>query len=88
MNPAALLAQFPGSIIGLVISVFLARNLGAVAFGKKSFAFTAIFAVSSSSDIARCRSEKLREINHKQVNTGITFYAYVHYWNCDTQRDI
>jgi len=49
-NAAALLAQVVVSIKGLAISVFLARNLGDVVFGKKSFAlaFTAIFAVSSS----------------------------------------
>ena len=46
-NTAALLAQFVVSIIALVLSVFIARNLGAVVFGKYSFAFTAIFAVFS-----------------------------------------
>ena len=47
-NTTALLAQVAGLIIGLVISIFIARNLAAVVFGKYSFAFTAIFAVSSS----------------------------------------
>ena len=63
-NAVALFTQFVVAIKGLVLSVFFARNLGAVVFGKNSFAFTAIFAVSSSSDIARCRSEKLRGLNH------------------------
>ena len=56
-----MLAQFAGSIIGLALSIFFARSLGAVVFGKKSFAlaFTAIFAVSSSSDIARSGSREV-----------------------------
>jgi len=49
-NTAALFAaQFVVSILGLVLSIFIARNLGDVIFGKYSFAlaFTAIFAVFS-----------------------------------------
>ncbi|MCK4736157.1 MAG: flippase, partial [Methanophagales archaeon] len=49
-NTAALFAaQFVVSILGLVLSIFIARSLGAVIFGKYSFAlaFTAIFAVFS-----------------------------------------
>ena len=49
-NTAALFAaQVVVSILGLVLSIFIARNLGAVVFGKYSFAlaFTAIFAVFS-----------------------------------------
>jgi len=53
-NTAALLAaQFVVSILSLVLSLFFARNLGDVIFDKYSFAFTAIFAVSSSSNITR-----------------------------------
>jgi len=42
-------AQFVVSILGLVLSVFIARSLGDVIFGKYSFAlaFTAIFAIFS-----------------------------------------
>ena len=49
-NTAALFAaHFVVSILGLVLSIFIARNLGDVIFGKYSFAlaFTAIFAVFS-----------------------------------------
>lgn len=42
-----MLAQFVVAIKGLALSIFIARNLGAVVFGKYSFAFTAIFAVFS-----------------------------------------
>ena len=47
-NTAALFAaQVVVSIISLALSIFFARNLGAVVFGKYLFAFTAIFAVFS-----------------------------------------
>jgi len=49
-NTAALFAaHYLVSILGLVLSIFIARNLGDVIFGKYSFAFafTAIFAVFS-----------------------------------------
>ena len=49
-NTAALFAaQFVVAILGLVLSIFIARSLGDVIFGKYSFAlaFTAIFAIFS-----------------------------------------
>jgi len=49
-NTAALFAaQFIASILGLVLTIFIARSLGDVIFGKYSFAlaFTALFAVFS-----------------------------------------
>ena len=49
-NTTALFAaQFVVSILSLVLSIFIARSLGDVTFGKYSFAlaFTAIFAVFS-----------------------------------------
>jgi len=49
-NTAALFAaQFVVSILGLVLTIFIARSLGDVIFGKYSFAlaFTALFAVFS-----------------------------------------
>ena len=65
-NAAALLVQVVGSIICLVVSIFIARNLGAVVSGKNSFAlaFVAIFAVFSgwgyntlrNGEVARAKS--------------------------------
>ncbi|MCK4736429.1 MAG: flippase [Methanophagales archaeon] len=49
-NTAALFAaQFVGAILSLVLTIYIARSLGDVIFGKYSFAlaFTAIFAVFS-----------------------------------------
>ena len=48
-NTALFTAHFVVSILGLILSIFIARNLGDVIFGKYSFAlaFTAIFAVFS-----------------------------------------
>ncbi len=61
-NTAALFtAQFVVLILALVLSIFSARNLGAVVSCKYSFAlaFTAIFAVSSSSDTASYESREV-----------------------------
>jgi len=69
-----LFAQFAGSIKGLVISIFIARNLGAVGFGKNSFAlaFTAIFAIASGwgyntlriIEVARDKSQASENLNN------------------------
>ena len=61
-NTAALFAaQVVVAILGLVLSIFIARNLGDVVFGKYSFAlaFTAIFAVFS--DLG-CNTLLIREV--------------------------
>jgi len=67
-------AQVVVSILGLVISVFIARNLGAVVFGKNSFAlaFTAVFAVYSDLgystlliiEVARDKSQASKNLNN------------------------
>ena len=74
-NTAALFAaQFIVSILGLVLSIFIARSLGAVIFGKYSFAlaFTAIFAVFSDlgyntlliREVARDKSQASKYLNN------------------------
>ena len=74
-NTAALFAaQFVVSILGLVLSIFIARNLGDVIFGKYSFAlaFTAIFAVFSDlgyntlliREVARDKSQVSKYLNN------------------------
>ena len=74
-NTAALFAaQFVVSILSLVLSIFIARSLGAVIFGKYSFAlaFTAIFAVFSDlgyntlliREVARDKSQASKYLNN------------------------
>ena len=74
-NTAALFAaQFVVAILSLALSIFIARSLGAVIFGKYSFAlaFTAIFAVFSDlgyntlliRDIARDKSQASKYLNN------------------------
>ncbi|NQE44419.1 putative flippase AglR, partial [ANME-1 cluster archaeon GoMg2] len=74
-NTAALFAaQVVVSILGLVLSIFIARNLGDVVFGKYSFAlaFTAIFAVFSDlgyntlliREVARDKSQASKYLNN------------------------
>jgi O-antigen/teichoic acid export membrane protein len=74
-NTAALFAaQFVVSILGLVLSIFIARNLGDVIFGKYSFAlaFTALFAVFSDlgyntlliREVARDQSQASKYMNN------------------------
>ena len=74
-NTAALFAaQFVVSILGLVLSIFIARNLGDVIFGKYSFAlaFVAIFAVFSDlgyntlliREVARDKSQASKYLNN------------------------
>ena len=74
-NTAALFAaQFVVSILGLALSIFIARSLGAVIFGKYSFAlaFTAIFVVFSDlgyntlliREVARDKSQASKYLNN------------------------
>ena len=74
-NTAALFAaQFVTAILGLVLSIFIARCLGDVIFGKYSFAlaFVAIFAVFSDlgyntlliREIARDKSQASKYLNN------------------------
>ena len=74
-NTAALFAaQFVVSILGLVLSIFIARSLGPVIFGEYSFAlaFTAIFAVFSDlgyntlliREVARDKSQASKYLNN------------------------
>ena len=74
-NTAALFAaQFVVSILGLVLSIFIARSLGDVIFGKYSFAlaFTAIFAVFSdlgyntllTREVVRDKSQASKSLNN------------------------
>jgi O-antigen/teichoic acid export membrane protein len=74
-NTAALFAaQFVVAILGLVLSIFIARNLGDVIFGKYSFAlaFVAIFAVFSDlgyntlliREVARDKSQASKYLNN------------------------
>ena len=71
---ALLVAQFVTAISGLVLSIFIARNLGDAIFGKYSFAlaFVAIFAVFSDlgyntliiREVARDRSKASKYLNN------------------------
>jgi len=74
-NTAALFAaQFVGTILSLVLTIYIARSLGDVIFGKYSFAlaFTAIFAVFSDlgyntlliRDVARDKSQAGKYLNN------------------------
>lgn len=74
-NTASLFAaQFVVAILGLVLSIFIARSLGDVIFGKYSFAlaFTAIFAVFSDlgyntlliREVARDKSQAGKYLNN------------------------
>jgi len=74
-NTAALFAaQFVVAILGLVLSIFIARSLGDVIFCKYSFAlaFTAIFAVFSDlgyntlliREVARDKSQASKYLNN------------------------
>ncbi|KAF5417598.1 MAG: putative flippase AglR [Candidatus Methanophagaceae archaeon] len=74
-NTAALFAaQVVVSILGLVLSIFIARSLGDVIFGKYSFAlaFTAIFSVFSDlgygtlliREVARDKSQASKYLNN------------------------
>jgi len=74
-NTAALFAaQFVVAILSLVLTVFIARSLGDVIFGKFSFAlaFTAIFAVFSDlgyntlliREVARDKSQAGKYLNN------------------------
>ena len=74
-NTTALFAaQFVVSILGLILTIFIARSLGAVIFGKYSFAlaFTAIFAVFSDlgyntlliREVARDKSQASKYLNN------------------------
>ncbi|MEA1957383.1 MAG: flippase [Euryarchaeota archaeon] len=74
-NTSALFAaQFIVSILGLVLSIFIARSLGDVIFGKYSFAlaFTALFAVFSDlgyntlliREVARDKSQASKYLNN------------------------
>ena len=74
-NTAALFAaQVVVAILSLILSIFIARNLGAVFFGKYSFAlaFTAIFAVVSDlgyntlliREVARDKSQASKYLNN------------------------
>jgi O-antigen/teichoic acid export membrane protein len=74
-NTAALFAaKFVGAILSLVLSIYIARKLGDVTFGKYSFAlgFTAIFAVLSDlgyntlliREVARDKSQASKYLNN------------------------
>ena len=74
-NTAALFAaQVVVSILSLVLSIFIARNLGDVVFGKYSFAFafTALFTVFSDlgyntlliREVARDKSQASKYLNN------------------------
>ena len=74
-NTAALFAaQFVVAILGLILSIFIARSLGDVIFGKYSFAlaFTALFAVFSDlgystlliREVARDKSQASKYLNN------------------------
>ncbi|MCK4732280.1 MAG: flippase, partial [Methanophagales archaeon] len=74
-NTAALFAaQFVVALLSLVLTIFIARSLGDVIFGKYSFAlaFTAIFAVFSDlgyntlliRDVARDKSQASKYLNN------------------------
>jgi O-antigen/teichoic acid export membrane protein len=74
-NTAALFAaQFVVSLLGLALSIFIARSLGDVTFGKYSFAlaFTAIFVVFSDlgyntlliRDVARDKTQATKYLNN------------------------
>ena len=74
-NTAALFAaQFVVAILGLLLSIFIARSLGPVIFGEYSFAlaFTAIFAVFSDlgyntlliREVARDKSQASKYLNN------------------------
>ncbi len=77
-NTAALFAaQVVVAIISLVLSISIARNLGAVAFGKYSFAlaFTAVFTVFSDLgystlliiEVARDKSQASKNLNNIMI---------------------
>ena len=67
-------AQFVSAILSLILSIFIARNLGDVIFGKYSFAiiFVGIFAIFSDlgyntlliRDVARDKSQANRYLNN------------------------
>ena len=88
-NTAALFAgQFVVAILGLVLSIFIARSLGAVIFGKLSFAlaFTAIFAVFSDlgystlliREVARDKSQASKYLNNViSIRALLSFVIFV-----------
>jgi len=61
--------------LSLVLSIFIARNLGAVVFGKYTFAlaFTALFAVFSDLGYNTLLIREVA-IDKTHINTWITFY--------------
>lgn len=90
-NTAALfIAQFIGSILGLILSIFIARSLGDVIFGKYSFAlaFTAIFTIFSElgyntllvREVARDKSKASKYLNNilcMRVLLSIIIFALI-----------
>ncbi|MCK4476132.1 MAG: oligosaccharide flippase family protein [Methanophagales archaeon] len=66
-NTAALFtAQIIGAILSLVLSIFIARSLGAVIFGKFHFAlaFTAILSYLPQGSISLLRVFSLYHLSH------------------------
>lgn len=90
-NTAALFAtQFVVSILGLLLSIFIARSLGDIIFGKYSFAlaFTAIFAVFSDlgynilliRDVARDKTQASKYLNNImgiQILLAVVIFALI-----------
>ena len=83
-NTAALFAaQFVTAILSLVLTIFIARSLGDVIFGKYSFAlaFTAIFAVFSDlgyntlliREVARDKSQASKYLNNVLCMRALLF---------------